>query len=72
MLNIAGGEGLAAHAPVSFLDLVDLHQSVGTKRFAFNRDHGFRDLLDHLLLLRGSEYVFDYFNIYEWHFFVSF
>jgi len=70
-MNIAGREWLAADAPVAFLDLMDVDQGVGSQRFTLNRDHGFGDSLDHLLLLRGSEHIFDYFNIYEWHF-VSF
>ena len=69
--GVARGDDLSANAPVSVFDFVDFHERIRTQRFAFNRDQCVRHFVDQLLLLRGSEHVFDYFNVYEWHF-VSF
>src|SRR5262249_9167152 len=70
-MNILSVQGFSAEAPVPFLDLIDFHQCVRTQCLAFDRDHGVSHFFNNLLLLCRSERVFDYFNIYEWHF-VSF
>ena len=69
--GVAGGDDLAADAPVAVFDFVDFNQRIRAQRFAFDGDHDFGHFLDHLLLLRRREHVFDYLNIYQWHF-VSF
>src|SRR5262245_53132015 len=70
-MNVAGVQRLSAKGPVPFLDLVDFYERIRTQRLAFDRDHDVSHFFNNLLLLCRSEHVFNYFNIYEWHF-VSF
>jgi hypothetical protein len=66
-LDIVGGHGPAADAPMSARNLMHAHPGDGAHGFALDLDHRIGDLADHSLLLFFVEDAFDELNIHEWH-----
>src|SRR5207344_3610049 len=65
--DVLGGERVARDAPVAALDLLDDAPGDGAHVLALDLDHGVREALDHLALLRGSEDAFDELDVDERH-----
>lgn len=71
-MHVCCTQRLSTDGPVTLFEFLDPDPGHRAHSFAFDSDHGFRDIGNQVLLLARAEHVLDDVNRYEWHCIVSF